>query len=378
MMKNILLLLVLMMSSAVYARQTTVADPWIDSYIKHEVKEIGIPGMAVAVVRNGKVLHSNTYGIANIEHDIPVSESTAFQIASVSKLFTSTLLMKWIQQKKLSLEDKVSAYIPNTPETWSKITIGHLVAHESGVPWPASLGGSIGIAATEPFKVDSMPVLIEKLKAAPMNFEPGTKQSYVNGDYFLLQYIIEKIGGQPFELVLKKEVFDQIGMSNSGYDVEQRDLRVLTMVPLKHKSQNFTTGRNGPLIFKSFYAPTSYDAGGMFLSIRDALKWTIALDKQTLINASMQEEMKKETEIKGGFTQLGWTTQLNNGYQVIGHSGGPGLGDILRVPSEKLTVIVLSNFADMYPYISGNILQHYLPKFKPQEMPKTLKRNLVR
>ncbi len=92
----------------------------------------------------------------------------------------------------------------------------------------------------------------------------------------------------------------------------------------------------------------------------------------------MQKEMKKETEIKGGFTQLGWTTQLNNGYQVIGHSGGPGLGDILRVPSEKLTVIVLSNFADMYPYISGNILQHYLPKFKPQEMPKTLKRNLVR
>ncbi|RWU09850.1 serine hydrolase domain-containing protein [Pedobacter chitinilyticus] len=361
-----------------YSQKQWPTQPFIDSYIKGEMKTLGIPGMAVAVIKDGKVLHANTYGIANIEYDIPVSMSTSFQIASVTKLFTSTLMMKWLQQKRISLDDYVTNHIPNAPETWKKITIRHLLAHESGVPWPASLGGTIGITASEPFKVDSMALLIEKLKAQPLKFETGSTQAYVNGDYFLLQYIIEKIGGLPFEQVLKKEVFDTIGMTDSGYDVEQRDLRILTMFPLKRKSQNFTTGKNGPLIFKGFYAPTSYNAGGMHLSIHDAMKWAISLDSATLITAAMQKEMAKQTLLKGGFTQLGWTTQINNGYQVIGHSGGPGLGDILRVPSEKLTIIVLSNFVDMYPYMAGNILKHYLANFNPQQMPKTLKRDLIR
>ncbi len=378
MKKNSLLLLLLMFTFTAFGQKQVVAKAVIDTYVKNEMKEVGIPGMAVAVIKDGKILHFNTYGIANIEYDIPVSKHTAFQIASVTKLFTSTLVMKWLQQKKITLEDRVADHIPNSPESWSKITIGHLLAHESGVPWPASLGGSIGITAVEPFKVDSMPLLIEKLKSVPLKFETGTKQAYVNGDYFLLQYIIEKIGGQAFEQVLKKEVFDEMGMKDSGYDVEQRDLRVLTMFPLKHKSQNFTTGKKGPLIFKGFYAPTSYNAGGMHLSIQDAVKWAISLDLNTLIGADMQDVMKKQTLLKAGFTQLGWTTQMNNGYQVIGHSGGPGLGDVLRVPSEKLTVIVLSNFTDMYPYIAGNILKYYLPDFKPQEMPKTIKRDLIR
>jgi CubicO group peptidase (beta-lactamase class C family) len=353
-------------------------EPFIDSYIKSEMETIGVPGMAVAVIKDGKVLHCNTYGTANIEYDIPVSKNTSFQIASVSKLFNSTLIMKWLQQKKIGMEDKISQYIPNTPAAWNKITIRHLLAHESGVPWPSSLGGNIGIKASEPFKVDSMGLLIEKLKSAPLTFETGTKNAYANGDYFLLQYIIEKIGAGPYEQVLKKEVFDEIGMMNSGYDIEERDLRVLTMFPVKNKSQNFTTGKNGPLIFKGFYAPTSYNAGGMFLSILDAVKWASSLDSAKLISPAMQQEMTEQTSLKSGFTQLGWTTQMNNGYQVIGHSGGPGLGDILRVPSEKLTVIVLSNFVDMYPYMAGHILKYYLPKFKPQDMPKTLTRNLVR
>lgn len=378
MKQNFILLLCLMLSVLGRAQQKTVIDPKVELFVKNEMKEIGIPGMAVAVVKDGKVLHYNTYGIANIEYDQPVVKNTSFQIASVSKLFTSTLVMKWCQENKLSLDDKISKYISDIPETWSKITIRHLMAHECGVPWPASLGGSIGISATEPFKVESMDTLVKRLKVAPMKFETGTKSAYVNGDYFLLQHIIEKLSGLSYPEVLKKEVFDPIGMTNSGYDLEQRDLRILTMAPLKYKSQNFTTGKIGPLIFKGFYAPTSYNAGGLFVSLQDALKWTIALDKHTFISAAMQEQMSKQTELKSGFTQLGWTTQTSGGYQVIGHSGGPGLGDVLRVSSEKLTVIVLSNFADMYPYIGGQILKLYLPNFKPQEMPKKLERELFK
>ncbi|WP_461790478.1 serine hydrolase domain-containing protein [Pedobacter sp.] len=380
MKRNLMLLLFFTCGTAMtaWSQKPLASEPFIDSYINSEMKAIGIPGIAVAVVKDGKVLHCNTYGVANIEYDIPVSLNTAFQIASVSKLFNSTLIMKWFQQQKISMEDKVAKYISNAPEAWNKITVGHLLAHESGVPWPASLGGSIGIEAPEPFKVDSMDLLIEKLKSRPLKFETGSKSAYVNGDYFLLQYIIEKIGADTYERVLKREVLDEIGMVNSGYDLEQRDPRVLTMFPLKYKSQNFTAGKNGPLIFKGFYAPTSYNAGGMFLSISDAIKWAASLDSAKLIGTAMQQELVKQTPLKSGFTQLGWTTQMNNGYHVVGHSGGPGLADVLRVPSEKLTVIVLSNFADMYPYIAGHILKHYLPDFKPQEMPKTLKRDLIR
>ncbi len=167
-------------------------------------------------------------------------------------------------------------------------------------------------------------------------------------------------------------------MENSGYDVEVRSHPYQTMLPVTNKSQNFTKGKNGPLIFKGFYSPASYCAGGLFLSIADAVKWIKALDQGKFITEAMQEQISRRTEVKGGFTQLGWTIENNNGHEMIGHSGGPGLADVIRFPEEKLTVIVLSNYADMYPYMAQAIAKLYIKDITLPAIPKVFDRGLAR
>lgn len=353
-------------------------NPEIDRYVNKEMQELGIPGMAVAVVKDGKVLHNKAYGIANIEYNLPVTANTSFQIASVSKLFTSTLVMKWLQEKKLNLDDGVSQYIPAAPAIWAPIKIKHLLAHEGGIRWPSTLGGYIGTAAATGVRVEPLDTLIQQLKDSTLTFEPGTKQVYQNGDYFILQYILEKIAGKPIEDIFKEELFIPLGMGGSGFDVEVRQHPYQTMLPVANKSQNFTKGKKGPLIFKGFYSPASYCAGGMYLSANDAVKWATALDKETFIAKNTQEQSRLRTPTNGGFTQLGWTIQENAGHEMIGHSGGPGLADVIRFPEEKLTVIVLCNYADIYPYMAQAIAKMYIKDIRPQDMPKTFERGLAR
>jgi|GEM_PF-893517 len=374
-MKSNLLAFALVIPFFCLAQKT---NPEIDRYIKKEMQELGIPGMAVAVVKDGKVMHNNTYGIANIEYNLPVTANTSFQIASVSKLFTSTLVMKWIQEKKLGLEDNISQYITASPTIWEPIKIKHLLAHEGGIRWPSTLGGYLGTAAATGVRVQPLDTLVQQLKDSSLVFEPGTRQMYQNGDYFVLQYILEKIGGKSIEQVFKDELFKPLGMTGSGFDVEVRNHPYQTMLPVANKSQNFTKGKNGPLIFKGFYSPASYCAGGMFLSLSDAIKWTIALDREVFITKNSQEQIIRRTPVNGGFTQLGWTIQDNEKHLMTGHSGGPGLGDVIRFPDEKLTIIVLSNYADMYPYMAQAIAKMYVPAIKLQEMPKSFERGLAR
>lgn len=373
-MKRTLLALALVLPFFCFAQKT---NPEIDRYINKEMQELGIPGMAVAVVKDGKVLHNKAYGISNIEYNLPVTASTTFQIASVSKLFTSTLLMKWLQEKKLNLEDEIGRYIPDAPVIWAPIKIKHLLAHEGGIRWPSTLGGYFGTAAAG-VRVEPLDTLVQKLKDSTLTFEPGTKQVYQNGDYFVLQYILEKIGGKPIEQVFKEELFTPLAMTHSGFDVEVRGHPYQTMLPVANKSQNFTRGKNGPLIFKGFYSPASYCAGGMYLSANDAVKWAIALDKEIFITKKIQDQIRTRTAVKGGFTQLGWTIQDNAGHQMIGHSGGPGLADIIRFPEEKLTIIVLSNYADMYPYMAQAIAKMYVKDIDLQDLPKSFERGLAR
>ncbi|MDF2382549.1 beta-lactamase family protein [Nostoc ellipsosporum NOK] len=350
----------------------------VDKYVKKEMRELGIPGMAVAVIRDGKVLHQQTYGIANIEYKLPVTSGTTFQIASVSKLFTSTLVIKWMQEGKINLEDSINKYIMVAPQRWSGIRVKHLLSHEGGIRWPSTLGGYLGTAAVTSVRVEPLDTLVNNLKDSTLTFEPGSRQAYQNGDYFVLQYILEKIGGKPIEQLFRDELFHPLGMENSGYDVEVRSHPYQTMLPVTNKSQNFTKGKNGPLIFKGFYSPASYCAGGLFLSIADAVKWIKTLDQGKFITEAMQEQISRRTEVKGGFTQLGWTIENNNGHEMIGHSGGPGLADVIRFPEEKLTVIVLSNYADMYPYMAQAIAKLYIKDITLPAIPKVFDRGLAR
>jgi CubicO group peptidase (beta-lactamase class C family) len=157
-------------------KKDTPSSEQINQLVRKEMSELHIPGMAVAVVQDGKILHLGTYGMANIEWDQKVTESTAFQIASVTKLFTSTLVMRFIQDGKISLEDPVVKYLQDAPESWKDIRIKHLLSHESGIPWPASIGGFLGTRPSTSDKPASKEQVFKDMRDSALVFKAGEKK----------------------------------------------------------------------------------------------------------------------------------------------------------------------------------------------------------
>ena len=346
----------------------------ISQLVQREMNELHIPGMAVAVIQDGKVLHIGTYGKANIEWDLPVTKNTAFQIASVTKLFTSTLVMKFMQDGKIHLDDPIVNYLQDAPSNWKDIRVKHLLSHQSGIPWPASIGGFLGTRASGTDKPVSQEQVYKDMRDSALVFKAGEKESYINGDAFVLQMLLEQIGGKKIGEVFRQEIFMPLKMTNSGFDEELRNFPAQVMKPLKNKSQIFTKGKTGALVFKSFYNPSSYCSGGIYMSIEDAVRWAVSLDKEDFLRHDVIEQFKAPMPLNGSFTALGWNREVLNGHEAFGHSGGPGLGDILRFPEKKLTIIVFSNYADMYPYMAASIAKLYFPDIVLPASPKTLDR----
>ena len=292
-MKTICFILLLAFSlSGFKTKNHPPSSTQINQLVKQEMNELHIPGMAVAVVQDGKILHLGTYGMANLEWDQKVTKSTAFQIASVTKLFTSTLVMKFIQDGRINLDDPITKYLPDAPQAWKEIRVKHLLSHQSGIPWPASIGGFLGTKPSTSDKPASKEQVYQDMKDSAVVFRPGEKESYMNGDAFVLQMVLEKIGGKSIGEVFEEEVFMPLKMKNSGFDAELRNFPAQVMKTIKYKSQIFTKGKTGPLVYKSFYNPTSYCSGGLYTSIDDAVKWAQALDKGEFLQAGSIEKIK--------------------------------------------------------------------------------------
>ena len=371
---SVILLLLLLTLTSFDGNNRSVSPKEIDSFVQGQMKELHIPGMAVAVIQHGKIVHLRSYGIANIEWDQPVTKNTAFQIASVTKLITSTLVMKYIQEGKIALDDPITKYFTDAPKSWNEVKVKHLLSHQSGIPWPASIGGFLGVKASTSDKPATKEQVYKDITDSAVTFRPGEKESYMNGDAFVTQMVLEKIGGKDIGSIFNEEIFHPLNMVNSGFDWETRNFPAQVMKPLKSKSQIFTTGKSGPLIFKSFYNPTSYCSGGLYMSIEDAARWAVALDKKEFIKKDILDQLTSKMPLNGSFTALGWNHENWNGHDGYGHSGGPGLGDILRFPKEELTIIVFSNYADMYPYMAASIAKFFFPEIKLPQVEKTLDR----
>ncbi|RIW15772.1 class A beta-lactamase-related serine hydrolase [Algoriphagus lacus] len=350
----------------------------INQLVEKEMNELQIPGMAVAVIKDGKILHQETYGMANLEWNQKVTPTTAFQIASVTKLFTSTLVMKYIQDGKIRLDDSVVKYLPDAPASWSQVQIKHLLSHQSGIPWPASIGGFLGTAPSTSDKPASKEQVYKDMRDSTLLYNPGEKEVYINGDAFVLQFVLEKIGGKSIAEIFEEELFSPLGMKGSGFDQEVRNFPAQVMRPIKNKSQLFTKGTTEPLILKSYYNPTSYAGGGLYTTLEDAVKWAVSLDKGDFIDREIVEQLSSKMPLNGSFTSLGWNRLEFNGHEAFGHTGGPGLGDVLYFPEEKLTIIVFSNYADMYPYMAASIACLFFPDIVLPSGPKTFDRGFYK
>ena len=170
-----------------------------DDYINAEMKKSHVPGLSLAVVKNGRLIKSAGYGQCNVETATPATPETVYKVASLSKPIIATAVMLLAQQGKLNLNDKMAHYLSGAPSTWENITIKHLLTHTSGIARDPS--------DYHPYTEQQPAAVIKAASSMPLEFQPGEKWLYSNVGYFVLAEIISKVAGVPWSDFIAEQLF---------------------------------------------------------------------------------------------------------------------------------------------------------------------------
>src|ERR1041385_5361711 len=185
-----------------------IADQ-IDDYLREQMAVHKVPGAALKVIRDGQDIKTAAYGLANLELNVPVTPESVFEIGSVTKQFTAACILLLQQDAKLSIEDKITKYLPGIPESWSNVTVRHLLSHTSGIK---SYTGLDGFALTRHLTQEQF---LKAIGAQPMEFQPGTSWKYCNTGFNLLGYIIENVSGQHYWDFMRARIFKPLAMNQT-------------------------------------------------------------------------------------------------------------------------------------------------------------------
>jgi CubicO group peptidase (beta-lactamase class C family) len=194
--------------------QTSVSEQ-ADRAVEAQRVAQKIPGLAVAVCRNGEVIKASGYGLANVELDAKVTPETIFQTGSVGKQFTSIAVMMLVEEGKIGLDDRISKFIPESPAKWNQVSVRNLLTHTSGI---ADYGGeeqTMGKGVINFRKDYAEEDLVKAFSTMPMDFAPGEKWNYSNTGYVLLGVIIHRVTGKFYGDFLQERIFHPLGMTST-------------------------------------------------------------------------------------------------------------------------------------------------------------------
>lgn len=297
------------------------------------------------VADNYEVVFKKGYGLANVEWNIPNTPDTKFRIGSITKQFTSMLIMQLVAEGKISVEGKITDYLPYyRKDTGDKITINMLLTHTSGIPSYTSREDFGEKVSRKFFKPDDF---VKEYCSGDLEFEPGKQFLYNNSGYFILGAIIEKVTGKSYEEVIKQKIFEPLGMNNSGYDWHQ------TIIEKRATGYDKTsTGfKNSAWLDMSL----PYAAGSLYSTVEDLLIWDKALKTEKLLPKKYMEEIfKGRIDAFGGKYAYGWTVNKRKfgekEYDVSTHGGGiNGFNTINYILPETGQVVILFSNAGGAP-----------------------------
>lgn len=302
----------------------------INEYLDGYMKVWPFSGV-VAVAKDGEVIFCKSYGRANVEHNIPNTTKTVYKIASITKQFTCAGIMLLKQRGLLSLEDSITKFFPDYPDFDERITVHHLMSHTSGLFNDFAALGKYAII--QKFLLTHKEVM-DMFYKRPAEFEPGQSWSYCYFGYYLLGLIIEKVSGMSYIDFLKKNIFEPLGMKNTGVD------DYFKIIPNKVSGYYATENR---LVLGDVDTVSVFSAGAIYSTIEDLLIW----DKALYDNKILSEESKAQmfTSFKEDYG-YGWIVDKYLGRKRVHHMGG-GNGfnhEFHRYLDSRTTIIVLSNY----------------------------------
>jgi len=303
------------------------------------------PGCALSVMKDGHIIYKHGYGMANLDHNITITPSTVFHVASMSKQFTAASIVLLAQQGKLSLDDDVRKYIPELPDFGSLITIRNLIHHTSGLrdQWDLlELAGwrySLDLITDE----DVMSVV---RRQKDLNFKPGEKYVYCNTGYTLLAIIVERVSGNSFREFTTKNIFESLGMMNTHFRDDHAEI-------VKNNAYGYKSEKG-----ESFrLSNTNFDTAGatsLHTTVEDLALWDENFFHPRVGGASFLEQMHERGKLNDGETldyAFGLVVGNYKGLATVDHAGGDAgyRSDMTRFPDQHFSVAVLCNSAETDP-----------------------------
>jgi CubicO group peptidase (beta-lactamase class C family) len=275
--------------------QNAVPMEKVDAFVEAALKEQKIPGAAVAITKNGEPVLVKGYGIANLEHNVPVTPETIFQSGSVGKMFTATALMLQVEDGKVSLDAPVSKYLPTVPPAWRAITVRQLLTHTSGIP-DYDESGKID------FRKDyTQEQLLKAVYPLPLDFKPSSRYSYSNSGYVFLGLIIEKVSGKFYGDVLSEHVFKPLGMKTKV--INEADI-------IPHRAAGYET-IDGQLKNQRWVSPSlnTMPDGALYMTINDLILWDRAVRDKRILKPESWAQILSPVKLNSGNTYpygFGW------------------------------------------------------------------------
>ncbi len=309
----------------------------IDGFMLREMSNRQIPGAALEILRQGRPVKTECYGLANLELGVPVTTNTVFEIGSLTKQFTAACILLLQQQGKLSVEDLIAQHLKHTPPAWANVTIRHLLTHTSGIKSYTGLGGF------EWRQHLTQSEFIQSLGKQALEFAPGTSWKYSNSGYSLLGYIVENVSGTNYWQFLHDQILEPFGMRAT----RDRDPGVI----ITNRADGYEQ-TNRVLINRDYDLTDIFSAGALTSTVGDLARWNAALDSTNLLSAKSKALMWSPQVLNDGKATkygFGWFIEVVDGHPVIGHGGATSgfSASIQRYPDEHLTVILLTNTDEM-------------------------------
>lgn len=347
--------------------QSRSADDSVDSDVAARLREQHIPGLALAVIRDGRVVKSRGYGLANIELGVPVTPDTVFQLGSIGKQFTATAILMLAEDGKLSLDDKITHYFPTGAPKWNAITIRRLLNHTSGLA-DYTDDKYIAPGGLTPLHEElTDEEILRRFTTLPFDFKPGEKWSYSNAGYAILGFLIHKVSGQSYGDFLAARVFKPLGMSATRVISESE------IIP--NRAAGYVLEKNE--IKNQFWVSPHWNTladGALYSTATDMTKWDAAITARALLKPESYAQMWTPAPLNDGKSYpygFAWELLEVNGHRLYEHGGAwQGFaGHYARYPDDHLSVIVLTNLESgpsNPEKISHDVAAIYIPALRPR------------
>jgi CubicO group peptidase (beta-lactamase class C family) len=319
------------------------------------------PGCVVGVFRAGTVLYTGAFGLANVAHRIPLSDTTVLSIASASKQFTAFAVLLLEADGKLRLDDDIRRHVPEVPDFGAPITLRALLSHTAGLRDYWNLFDMAGWRISDDETKEDLLWLVSRQRS--LNHQPGAEFFYSNTGYGLLAIAVERVSGIPFRRFVSERVLRPLGMTRS-------DVRVVMEQVIPGMAQGYWGHAPASLYYAvppfSFAGPT-----GVVSTVRDLALWDANFYAPKVGTSALLDQMRTPGRLADG-TSFGYGMGLfigsHKGHRMISHAGSdPGYkADLLRFPDDSLSVTVLCNAFDIPPTpLALQVADLYLPYLAP-------------